>query len=296
VVPARLEPERLARPVAFHAQGPAWDPVRGRVLSVDAPAGRVLSTALTGETAATLGPDALLAGVQPRPDGTHVVVGARALWAVDPEGPGAAGGVVDLGLGEGERARTVAAGPGGHLLVAASRHDGGAPVALPGSGGEGRVLRVAPDGAVELALAAVGADALCLLADGSLLVADAGARRVERYAPGAGGPPEPLGALAGLDGLPGAPAGLCADAEGGVWVALWGAGRVVRVDLAAAAVTHELSLPVLRPTGCALVGGDGRTLVVTTSAYGCPPGAEPDAGALFAVQVDVAALGGEGPT
>ena len=62
----------------------------------------------------------------------------------------------------------------------------------------------------------------------------------------------------------GFPDGLTVDAEGGVWSAQNGAGRVVRYA-PGGEVTHELEMPVPQPTSCIFGGPDLDVLYVTTS-------------------------------
>jgi sugar lactone lactonase YvrE len=88
----------------------------------------------------------------------------------------------------------------------------------------------------------------------------------------------------------GSPDGMTLDAEGCLWVAVWGAGAVHRY-----APTGELLAVVdvgaPQVSSCAFGGPDGRTLFITTSQEGYDDqesSAHPDAGRLFAVDVDVA--------
>jgi sugar lactone lactonase YvrE len=52
--------------------------------------------------------------------------------------------------------------------------------------------------------------------------------------------------------LSGGPDGAQVDSEGGLWMALSGAGRVVRVDPSTGLVTHTVHLPVKSPTSVSL--------------------------------------------
>jgi sugar lactone lactonase YvrE len=78
------------------------------------------------------------------------------------------------------------------------------------------------------------------------------------------------------------PDGLTLDADGGVWVALYGGGAVRRYD-ADGRLSEVVELPVSKPTSCAFGGPDLSTLYVTTSREFLADHEQPAAGALFAV-------------
>jgi sugar lactone lactonase YvrE len=81
----------------------------------------------------------------------------------------------------------------------------------------------------------------------------------------------------------GSPDGLTVDAEGGVWVALWGGGAV-QCYSPDGVLTERIELPATNVTSCCFgtAGGNGElsTLYVTTAARGAAH--EPLAGAVFA--------------
>lgn len=81
----------------------------------------------------------------------------------------------------------------------------------------------------------------------------------------------------------GLPDGLAVDAEGGIWIAVWGGSVVLRLDPAGRLI-GELPMPVSQPASCAF---DGTTLVVTTASAGLAAGAETLAGSVFAVETGV---------
>jgi sugar lactone lactonase YvrE len=87
----------------------------------------------------------------------------------------------------------------------------------------------------------------------------------------------------------GGPDGLVVDAEGGVWVALFGGAAVHRYD-PNGRLDAVVELPVRSVTACTF-GGDGlRTLYITTSQIRADLDAEPAAGALFAVTPGVTGM------
>jgi sugar lactone lactonase YvrE len=77
----------------------------------------------------------------------------------------------------------------------------------------------------------------------------------------------------------GYPDGLCVDADGGVWVALWEGGAVRRYA-ADGQLDREVRLPTPRVTSCAFAGVGFGTLVITTAAQG-QPADDPYAGRVF---------------
>jgi sugar lactone lactonase YvrE len=75
------------------------------------------------------------------------------------------------------------------------------------------------------------------------------------------------------------PDGLCVDAQGALWVAIWGGSRVERYspdgDLLA-----TLQLPVTQPSSCAFGGAGLITLFITSAHRGLAKGGTPIDGAL----------------
>jgi sugar lactone lactonase YvrE len=97
-----------------------------------------------------------------------------------------------------------------------------------------------------------------------------------------------------LDGDPatGAPDGCAVDAEGHVWTTRFGVGRVLRVA-PDGRVSATVQLPTMQPTSCALGGRGLKTLFITTAHQKLDPEQrreQPEAGHLFAVDVDVPGL------
>lgn len=95
-----------------------------------------------------------------------------------------------------------------------------------------------------------------------------------------------------LDATEGSPDGMTTDAEGGLWIAHWGAGKVTRRD-SKGNVTRSVALPCSQVTSCAFGGSDFKTLYITTAAGGLSPEQaerEPLAGGLFALEIDIAGV------
>lgn len=85
------------------------------------------------------------------------------------------------------------------------------------------------------------------------------------------------------------PDGACVDAEGHVWIAIFGASRVIRFT-PAGAVDRIVELPVTNPTCVCLGGPELRTLYITTARKFLSRSQlrqEPLAGSVLALDVDV---------
>lgn len=81
----------------------------------------------------------------------------------------------------------------------------------------------------------------------------------------------------------GLPDGLTVDAEGSIWLAVWGPGEVWRIDPKTGGVTGVVTVPTPYTTSCAFGGRDLSTLYITTANYESPPGG----GLLYAVDIPV---------
>ncbi|HWA44713.1 MAG TPA: SMP-30/gluconolactonase/LRE family protein [Hypericibacter adhaerens] len=86
----------------------------------------------------------------------------------------------------------------------------------------------------------------------------------------------------------GFPDGLTADSEGNIWCALYGGGKVLRLDPGGTRL-EEIALPVPDVTSCCLGGPGLKTLYVTTGHTSDKPPTDLG-GALFAREVAIAGL------
>ena len=90
-----------------------------------------------------------------------------------------------------------------------------------------------------------------------------------------------------FEGDDGYPDGMCCDAEGGLWVAHWGAGRLSRF-LPDGRLERRIALPASQVTSCAFGGEQLDELFVTTARRGRDD--EPLAGSLFRLRPGVRGL------
>jgi sugar lactone lactonase YvrE len=89
----------------------------------------------------------------------------------------------------------------------------------------------------------------------------------------------------------GTPDGLTLDAEGGIWVALWGGGAIHRY--LEGRLESVIKLPVRRPTSCAFGGPDLDELYITSASEGLSDAerrAQPLAGSLFRIRPGIHGL------
>ena len=90
----------------------------------------------------------------------------------------------------------------------------------------------------------------------------------------------------------GTPDGVTLDAEGGLWVGLWG-GFALRRYAPSGAITATIRLPCANVTKLAFGGPDLKTAYITTARAGLSPAdlaAQPLAGGLFRFRADIPGL------
>lgn len=90
-----------------------------------------------------------------------------------------------------------------------------------------------------------------------------------------------------VDPADGLPDGMTIDAEGMLWVALWGGWKVARWNPYTGQKLTEIKLPVSQVTSCTFGGKDLRDLYITSARTGLDSeglALQPDAGSLFVVE------------
>ena len=263
-------------------EGPVWDPPRRRVLWVDINAGTVHEGRLDGDQVVQTRAqhfDRTVGAVVCSAAGDLLVAGAQTL--ITPSGSGPR--IVPAGAHR--RLNDGACDPAGAFLIGSMALDGG-------RGGD-VLVRVERDGTVtvlddDLALS----NGLAWSPDGGLLYSiDSipGVVWVRAYdaATGAVGPRREW--LRITDGLPD---GMCVDADGHLWIAIWGAGQVRRYT-PDGRLAGIVDVPAPHTTSIAFVGTGLDLLLITTATFGLgtEQAAEfPDSGRLFLARVGVAGL------
>lgn len=91
----------------------------------------------------------------------------------------------------------------------------------------------------------------------------------------------------------GSPDGMTTDAEGCLWIAHWGPGKVTRRDPQDGKVMQTLQVPCNHVSSCTFGGPDLKTLYITSARVGLSEDElerQPLAGSLFAIELDVAGV------
>ena len=271
-----MRAEQVTDPVAHHAEGPVWSDRWGGLRWVDMLAGDVLSLAADGTVARRHVGD-VAAALRPRSGGGAVIAVERG-FALE----GADGTLTPLEpvwSDPGVRMNEGGCDPDGRFWCGSMAYD-----QRPGAAA---LYRLDPDGQVHRVLEGVTiSNGLDWSPDGSLAYYDDTAtHRVDLfdYDRETG-----LTARRPFVRLPddGNPDGLTVDAEGGVWVALFGSGVVHRYT-SAGVLDVVVEVPAAQVTACTLGGPRLDQLFVTTSREGLGPDDDPLAGSLFRADVGV---------
>ncbi len=267
----------MTDPVAHHAEGPVWSDAWGGLRWVDMLAGDVLSFAADG-TVRRRHVGRVAAALRPRRTGGAVIAVERGFVLEDADG--ALTPLDPVWSDPGVRMNEGGCDPDGRFWCGSMAYD-----QAPGAAA---LYRLDPDGGVATVLRGVTiSNGLDWSPDGSLAYYDDTAtHRVDvfDYDRDAG-----LTARRPFVRLPdeGNPDGLTVDAEGGVWVALFGSGAVHRYR-ADGTLDVVVEVPAAQVTACTFGGPRLDHLFVTTSREGLGPDDDPLAGSLFRADVGIA--------
>ncbi|QDB78999.1 SMP-30/gluconolactonase/LRE family protein [Georgenia wutianyii] len=272
--------EQVTEVVTDHGEGPVWSAEWGGLRFVDMLAGGVL-TLRTDGTVDRLDVGRVAAMVRPRAGGGYVVATETGLGLA--EAPDALPTRdVALTRAPGERMNEGAVAPDGSLYVGSSTWE-----VTPGAAA---LYRVHPDLRTERVLEGVTiSNGLGFSPDHTrAYYVDSGAGRMDLFDVVSGILLERR-PFVSLPREEGDLDGLAVDAQGTIWVAVYGGGHVRRYS-PDGDLLEVVDLPVPHVTACTL-GGPGLTdLLVTTSRGGLGADAPVGAGAVYRVDVDVPGL------
>ncbi|WP_017569785.1 SMP-30/gluconolactonase/LRE family protein [Nocardiopsis halotolerans] len=160
-------------------------------------------------------------------------------------------------------------------------------MAYDGTPGAGSLYRADPGGGVTRVLEGYTVpNGPAFTADGTrMYLADSAAGRIDVYEMGPGGEPGARTVFARVEG--GNPDGMQVDAQGRLWVAVWGAGRVHRYA-PDGVLERVVRLPAVQPTSVCVVDAPTPRMFVTSATVGLDD-AGPCDGALLSFPVSVPA-------
>lgn len=290
---ARLTAELVLDARCALGEGPRWDGVGERLEWVDMARGTWHRwETRRGVNAAAVSARRLggrVSVVEPRAGGGRVVAVDGTVTLLDPDGfP--------------ERRVQVLSAEDGDLVLNDGGCDGAGRLwvgsASAGGAARGALHRLDPGAArAEVALDDVGmANGIGWSPDGrTLYFADSAAGRVDAFdfdvQEGALGARRTVVSIPAGEGLPD---GLCVDADGCLWLAVWGAGEVRRHG-PDGRLLARVAVGASQVTSCRFGGPAGDVLWITTARAGLDPDAlarERHAGGVFAVEAGVRGLPG----
>ncbi|GAB3803080.1 SMP-30/gluconolactonase/LRE family protein [Humibacter antri] len=282
-----MDAEQVTECITYHGEGPIWDAVRGRLLIVDMLRGVVLD--LGDPSRGRLDSDAVprhrvgtvAAALRPRSAGGFVVATEHGFslfdadFVLERQLPDV---VTDAGI----RMNDGGCDPQGRFYCGTMAYDERT--------GAGTLFRLEPDGATSVAFGdATVSNGLQWSADGgTAFYNDTPTQCIDAFDyDGETGGFSNRRHLVEIDPSQGHPDGLTIDADGGLWAALWGGGKVHHYD-PDGHLADVIAVPGVSNTSAVAFGGpDLDVLYITTSREGIADGEEPFAGSVFAVSPGV---------
>ena len=280
------KPEVLDDRRCLLGEGPAFDAARNRLWWVDILSHRILWRDLNNGTTGDLPTGDLIGAVILRQDGGLTACLSDRIVTIDPDSQavletimmptGHTQAAVSLRMNDAKCA------PDGQLFAGSMFVD-----EIPGSESASALYRVKA-GSIHGVLSGVTlSNGLAWSPGGQIMYyVDTRTQRIDQFDYEADSGPRNRRPLVVIDPIDGNPDGICADLQGGIWVALWAGAKVHRYD-AMGRLTHVVPLPVTQPTSVAFYGHDLRSLAITSAAIGT----ESDdkwAGQTFTVEPGVA--------
>ena len=273
-----MHAERLTPSLCHHAEGPYWSPTWAGLRWVDMLAGDMLHLDAEGTAHRLTTPSPVAACVRPAADGGAVLALEKGFGLEDADGSIRA--LPPLWEDE-VRMNEGAIAPDGSFLCGSMAYD-----QAPGAAAMWRLL---PDGTTTRLFGDLTiSNGLAFTADGKrAYYVDTPTGRVDVFDWSDADGLLDRRPFADLSGEDGHPDGLCLDAEGRVWVAMFGGSQVLGLD-EHGAVAERIGVGARQVTACTFGGEDRMTLFITNSRENLADGEDPAAGSLFTARPGVA--------
>jgi sugar lactone lactonase YvrE len=267
--------EQLTAPLSEHAEGPVWWPEWGGLRWVDLLVGDLMSLDTDGGVRRRSVGSKVLAAMRPRTGG-GAVLGVERGFALE-DADGSVRMLPELWSDTSVRMNDGGCDPDGRFYCGSMHYDEASPAGI--------LYRLDADGTVTPVLDGLTiSNGLEWSPDGRLAYYnDTPSHRVDVFDYSREAGLTGRRCFVDLSAEAALPDGLTVDAQGGVWVALFGHGVVRRYD-PSGALDEVIEVAASQVTACTFGGDDLDTLFVTTSRRDV---AEPAAGALFAYRPGV---------
>lgn len=268
------------------AEGPVWDSASDTVIWVDVVRGHVYRGALVGDSISPLsdeGFDGMIGAAVPGPDGSLLVASQDRLVVVARDGSRTDGPRI-IEAGDPSRTNDGAVDPAGRFLIGT--------MAFDEQGGHDHLFRVDHDGSLATLDADLGiSNGLAWSPDGrTLYSADTLAQTI--WARDYDAETGATGVRRAQFVIDGYPDGICVDARGYIWIAVWGSGQARCYDLDGQIVdVVEVDAPHV--SSVCFVGSELDRLLITTASRDLDDAGlleHPEAGRLFLADVGVAGI------
>jgi sugar lactone lactonase YvrE len=271
--------QQISNSISYHGEGPFWDAVNNRLLVMDVLAGAVVAVDSVGDVQRHKLPVPVATVIRRRSVGGFVIAAEREVILAD-ENLTSFSTLCELGIDTTLRTNDGGCDSSGAFIIGTMSYDS--------SIGKGSVYRVNAEGHAQVLMTNVTiSNGVQWSRDGKkVFYVDTPTRRVDFLNVDLS-----TGMWSGrechiqVDENSGFPDGMAIDIEGGLWIALWGGGAVNHYDPSGRLVESIVVPGVSQVSSCAFGGPNNKTLFITTSRQGLSDDQEPDAGALFAIEV-----------
>jgi sugar lactone lactonase YvrE len=274
--------EQITVADAEHGEGPVWSSAWGGLRWVDMLNGDILHLDHASGRVDRWHIGTVAAAIRPRVAGGLVAATDREFVIIDEIG-GEASKRTEVFSDSSIRFNEGSCDPDGNFLCGTMAYDVRA--------GAGTMYRLSADGRVDELFSDVTiSNGLAFTASGdTAYYVDTPTGRIDRFDYDSPTGLQNRRPLVTIPAELGSPDGLCVDAEGGIWVALW-QGHAVHRYTAEERLDAVIDVPVSQVTACTFGGDDLDELYITTSRYDRDPAENPAAGAVFRAEVGVRGL------